>query len=106
MSETVDRRSFLTAGAAVAGTLAFQSNLFAADSQTMRVGLIGCGGRGTGAIRNVMDADKNVEIVGLCDLFEPKVKSALETVKKRWKDRVTASPETCFHGFDGFKKLL
>lgn len=106
MSETVDRRSFLTAGAAVAGTLAFQSNLFAADSQTMRVGLIGCGGRGTGAVRNLMDADKNVEIAALCDLFEPKVKSTLETVKKRWKDQVTASPETCFHGFDGFKKLL
>ena len=107
MSESIDRRDFLTAGAAVAGTLAFQGALYAADSQTMNVGLIGCGGRGMGAVRNILDADKNVQIVGLCDLFEDKVKRALGTLQKgKRTDHVVANQETCFHGFDGYKKLL
>jgi myo-inositol 2-dehydrogenase / D-chiro-inositol 1-dehydrogenase len=107
MSESIDRRSFLTAGAAVAGTLAFQGALHAADSQTMNVGLIGCGGRGMGAVRNILDADKNVQIVGLCDLFEDKVKRQLGTLQKgKRTDQIVATPETCFHGFDGYKKLL
>jgi myo-inositol 2-dehydrogenase / D-chiro-inositol 1-dehydrogenase len=107
MSESIDRRDFLTAGAAVAGTLAFQGALYAADSQTMNVGLIGCGGRGMGAVRNILDADKNVQIVGLCDLFEDKVKRALGTLQKgKRTDQVVANQETCFHGFDAYKKLL
>src|SRR5262245_15983520 len=107
MSESINRRDFLTAGAAVAGTLAFQGALYAADSQTMNVGLIGCGGRGMGAVRNILDADKNVQIVGLCDLFEDKVKRALGNLQKgKRTDQIVASPETCFHGFDGYKKLL
>ncbi|MSR53178.1 MAG: Gfo/Idh/MocA family oxidoreductase [Gemmataceae bacterium] len=106
MSETVDRRDFLIAGSALATTLAIQSKMYAADSQTIKVGLIGCGGRGTGAIRNVLDADKNVEIAGLCDLFETKVKGTFTGIKNKYKERVTATPETCFHGLDGFKKLV
>jgi len=106
MSETVNRRDFLVAGSALATTLAIQSKMYAADSTTMKVGLIGCGGRGTGAIRNVMDADKSVQIVGLCDLFENKVTGTFNSIKKSYKERVTATAETCFHGFDGFKKLL
>jgi predicted dehydrogenase len=107
MSEAVNRRDFLTAGAAVAGTLAFQGALYAADSQTMNVGLIGCGGRGMGAMRDVLNADKNVQVVGLCDLFENKVKGALKSLKgSKRGDQVVATEDHCFHGFHGFKKLL
>jgi len=107
MSESIDRRDFLTAGAAVASTLALQGALYAADSQTMNVGVIGCGGRGMGAVRNILDADKNVQIVGLCDLFEDKVKQELGKLKKgKRSDQIVADEGTCFHGFDGYKKLL
>jgi predicted dehydrogenase len=107
MSEAVNRRDFLTAGAAVAGTMAFQGAVYAADSQTINVGLIGCGGRGMGAMRDVMQADKNVQVVGLCDLFEDKVKGALNSLKRGKKaEQIVASEDTCFHGFDGYKKLL
>src|SRR5688572_25855624 len=98
MSDTVNRRDFLAAGAAAAGTLALQSRIYAQTSQTVKVGLIGCGGRGTGAIRNILDADKDVQITALCDVFETKVNSTLKSIKKRYQERVTATPDTCFHG--------
>jgi myo-inositol 2-dehydrogenase / D-chiro-inositol 1-dehydrogenase len=106
MSETVSRRDFLAAGAITAGALAGASRLYAQTSQTMKVGLIGCGGRGTGAIKDVMSADKDVQITALCDLFEPKTSSTLKAIKKRWGDRVTATAESCFSGLEGYKQLV
>jgi myo-inositol 2-dehydrogenase / D-chiro-inositol 1-dehydrogenase len=106
MSESLNRRDFLAAGAVAAGTLAGASQMFAQTSQTMKVGLIGCGGRGTGALRDVMESDKDVQITALCDVFEPKTAGALKGVKKRWGDRVTAKPDDCFTGLDGYKKLI
>ena len=68
MSETVNRREFVTAGAVTAGALALgTSRLFAQSSQSINVGIIGCGGRGGGAIINVLEADKDVKIAAICD---------------------------------------
>src|SRR5207248_1390608 len=77
MSDTVNRRDFLTAGAATAGALAFSGGLFAQGSNTINVGIIGCGGRGGGALINVLEADRDVKITALCDLHENKAKGAL-----------------------------
>ena len=89
MSDSVDRRDFLTTGAAAAGALAFAANLYAQDSQTINVGIIGCGGRGSGAVRNILDADKNVRITALCDLHENKAKGTLAGAKRRAPNQVT-----------------
>jgi myo-inositol 2-dehydrogenase / D-chiro-inositol 1-dehydrogenase len=106
MNESLNRRDFFTAGAVAAGGLALSSNLFAQGSQSINVGIIGCGGRGSGAIRNILDGDKDVKIAAICDLHENKAKGLLASLKKRTPDRVSATPETCFHGLDGYKKLL
>src|SRR3954470_9428730 len=105
MSDTVSRRDFLAAGAAAATTLV-AAKMYAQTSQTMRVGVIGCGGRGSGAIQNVLEADKDVKIAAICDLVESKAKGTLAGLKKRSPDRVMATEETVFSGLDGFKKLL
>src|SRR5204863_9190588 len=78
----------------------------AQTSQTMKVGLIGCGGRGSGAARDVLEADKDVQITALCDLHEAKAKATLASLKKRSADRVAVTPDTIFTGLDGYKKLL
>jgi myo-inositol 2-dehydrogenase / D-chiro-inositol 1-dehydrogenase len=106
MSDTVNRRDFLAAGAAVAGTLTLSSKLFAAGDSSINVGVIGCGGRGSGALRNVLDADREVRVAALCDLNESKVKNTYANLKKRQADRLMAKEENCYHGLDGFKKLL
>jgi myo-inositol 2-dehydrogenase / D-chiro-inositol 1-dehydrogenase len=105
MSESVSRRDFLAAGAAAAGTLV-AAKMYAQTSQTMKVGLIGCGGRGSGAVKDVLEADKDVHITAFCDLHESKAKTSLDSWKKRHPDRVTATPDTVFSGLDGYKKLL
>ncbi|HKA06588.1 MAG TPA: Gfo/Idh/MocA family oxidoreductase [Gemmataceae bacterium] len=106
MSDTVNRRDFLAAGAAVASTLTLSSRLFAAGDSSINVGVIGCGGRGSGALRNVLDADREVRVAALCDLNESKVKNTYANLKKRQADRLMAKEENCYHGLDGFKKLL
>ena len=106
MSESPNRRDFLTTGAAAAGGLLLSSNLFAAGSNTINIGIISCGGRGSGALKNVLEADKDVKIAAICDLHENKVNGALASVKKWAPGQVTVTGESMFHGLDGYKKLL
>lgn len=106
MPDSPNRRDFLTTGTLTAGALAFSANLYAQDSQTINVGVIGCGGRGSGAVRNILDADKNVRITALCDLHENKAKGTLAGAKRRAPNQVTATDDSIFHGLDGYKKLL
>ena len=105
MSE-LDRRDFITAGAAVAGGLAFAGGLYAQGQQSINVGIIGCGGRGSGALRNILDADKEVKIAAICDLNEGKAKGTLANLKKRNPNQTTATDDKVFHGLDGYKELL
>src|SRR6056297_1391016 len=76
-----------------------------ADSGTsIKAALIGCGGRGSGAVLNLLDSADNVEIVALADLFEDKMTSA----RKKFKERkgVEIPDEKCYLGFDAYKKVL
>ncbi|MCS6851765.1 MAG: Gfo/Idh/MocA family oxidoreductase [Gemmataceae bacterium] len=106
MNPTLDRRDFLTAGTAAAGTLAFSAGLYAQGMSSINVGIIGCGGRGSGALRDVLDADPEVKIAAICDLNEGRAKSTLRALKNKQADRVMATEETTFHGLEGYKKLL
>lgn len=93
--------------------------VFAAGSDKLRVGLIGCGVRGIGAAMNCVLSTPGVEIVALGDVFADRVEAALKRLKdnnagkewscsREWKhaDQVKATPETCFTGFDAYRKVL
>lgn len=105
MSDTVSRRDFLAAGAAAATTLV-AAKMYAQTSQTIKVGIIGCGGRGSGALQNVLESDKDVQVAAICDLVESKAKATLNGLKKRHPDRVMPTADEVFSGLDGYKKLL
>jgi predicted dehydrogenase len=105
------RRDFLkTSGAAVGaaalGSLAIGRSAHAAGDDVLKVGLIGCGGRGTGAAVNAMNADKNAKIVALADAFEDRVKGSLANLKKQRPEQVAVSDDHVFVGFDAYEKLL
>jgi predicted dehydrogenase len=105
------RRDFLkTASAAsmatLAGTMAGTGGLFAAGSDAIRVGVIGAGGRGTGAAIDAVNAAPGVEIVALYDPFRDRVDSCLKTLREKVPAAVKVRPEACFTGLDGYKKLL
>src|SRR5215470_13792247 len=101
------RRDFL-ATSAVAGGLAFAPSLFAGQNSAIKVGLVGCGGRGTGAAKNTLVADSNVKLTAMADLFEDKIKDSLRALKKNehLAEKIDVKPEMMFTGFDGYKKVI
>lgn len=119
---SVTRRQFLKTSAAVTalGTLSADfRGVFAAGTDTIRVGLIGCGARGIGAAMNCVLAAPGVEIVALGDVFANRAEAAFKRLKdnhagkewscsREWKqaDQVKATPETCFTGFDAYRQVL
>ena len=103
----LSRRDFLRTTAAASLSLGVGLNkAFAAGSDKIRVGVIGCGGRGTYDSTNCVNAADNVEIVAVADLFKEKTDTFLEHFKTHLPDKINVTPETCFWGFDAYKKLL
>ncbi len=104
------RREFLktstvaTVGA-VSGGLVLPANVHAAGSDTIRVGLIGCGGRGTGAAEQAVKAGSNIKLSALADLFPDPLETAKGTLQKLG-DKFDVSSDRQFTGFDAYKKLL
>ncbi len=103
------RRDFLKTGAAagaVLGGLTLAQSAHAAGSDVLKVGLIGCGGRGRGAAAQALNADPNAKLVALADAFPEPLQLALGEFKKSFGDRVDVKPENCFVGLDAYKKLI
>ena len=103
------RREFLkSSGAgALAAAIAFPHIVSAApNTETLRVGLIGCGGRGTGAAINALRADKNTALVAVADLFEERVQKCLEHVAKTQPEQMRVDKARCFLGFDAYQKVI
>ncbi len=110
-SSSVSRRSFLTSS--VAGATAFQivkpELVRGAGNEKLRAGLVGCGGRGTQAIQNVLMGTDNIEIVALGDVFEDRLEDCLrksKALKPELAARVKVDPEHHFVGFDSYKKVI
>ena len=102
------RRDFLktTAAAGLAAAIPGSLGLHAQGSDTLRVGVIGCGGRGTGAALDCLNAAPGVEIVALFDPFQDRIDSCLKTLKEKGGDKIKVTPDTCFTGMEGYKQLL
>jgi predicted dehydrogenase len=102
------RRDFIktTAAAGLAAAIPGNLGLFAQGSDTIRVGVIGCGGRGTGAAVDCMTSSPGVEIVALFDPFQDRIDGCLKTLKEKFPDKIKVKPETCFTGLDGYQRLL
>ena len=105
------RREFLKTSALVGGALAapaiLPGNLFAkANSDTLRIGLIGCGGRGSGAASQALSADNNVALVAMGDAFEDRLQSGLKNLRTSHAEKVTVTPEKCFVGLDAYEKVI
>ncbi len=76
----------------------------APDGRPLKAGLVGCGGRGTGAAANFLNSANGVEIVALGDVFADRLQGARESLKKNFN--VEIPDENCFLGFDSYKKVI
>ena len=108
--KTITRRSFLKTSAATAGALSLTgaaTNLaLGQSSSTLKVGLIGCGGRGTDAAGNCLASSPGVKLVAMADAFKDRLDGARDRLSKQGKDKVDVPPEKCFVGLDAYKKLM
>jgi predicted dehydrogenase len=95
----------LAAGTALAGVAI--PHVHAAEDNTIRLALIGCGGRGSGAVVNAFDAPGGpVKLVAMADLFEDRLTSAHQTLSKSHAEKVDVPPERRFLGFDAYRKAI
>src|SRR5439155_183638 len=108
------RRTFLKSSAAVVAAGAATASLplaaavYAAGSDLLRIGLIGCGGRGTGAAGQALHADKNVKLVAMADAFADRLQKSLATIQgdPELASKIDVPDERRFVGFNAYKELL
>ncbi len=111
-SDSTSRRRFLqsTSAAVIGGVAAphilVKERAFAANSETLRVGLIGCGGRGTGAASQAIKADKNMMVTAMADVFEERLETSYRSLQAVDESKVRVEPDKKFIGLDAYQKLL
>ncbi len=105
----LSRRRFLghtTKAAATAGLVQALANVHAAGSDTIRVGLIGCGGRGTGAAAQAMKTGKDVRLVAMGDLFADKLARSRKILQAEGGANFAVGDDRCFVGFEAYRRVL
>ena len=108
------RRDFLkkssvaAASAALAGSLSVARSAHAAGSDQIKIALIGCGGRGTGAAVNALNnkANPNVKLVAMADAFRVRLDGSLGAIQGRCKDKVDVPEDRKFIDLDCHEKVL
>lgn len=111
-SGTINRRRFLesTGGAVVGGAIALNTALVntstAAGSKTLKVGLVGCGGRGTGAAAQALQADKDVILTAMGDVFEDRLNESYAAIMEEVPAKVKVDKANKFIGFDAYQKVI
>ncbi len=106
--ESVSRRDFIksSVAASLAAAIPGGLGLHAQGTDMIRIGVIGCGGRGTGAAIDCLDAARGVEIVAMGDLFMDRIESSLKAIKEKHPDKVKVTKDRCFTGFDNYLKVV
>jgi predicted dehydrogenase len=100
------KSSALAGTAAVTASLVVPQSVRAAGDDVIKIGLIGCGGRGRGAAQQALNADKNVVLTAIGDAFSDQIEDGLKTLKAGNEAKVKVTPETCFTGFDAYQKVI
>src|SRR6266853_2069027 len=109
----VNRRTFLktsstaAAGGALLGALPVERfALGASPGDTLRLALIGCGGRGSGAANQALSTSGGVKLVAMADVFKDQLEGSLNNLKKEHKEKVEVNEDTMFIGFDAYKHAI
>src|SRR2546423_15593326 len=106
------RRDFLkktstaVAGGALLGSLSVERGAHAAGSDTLKIALIGCGGRGSGAADQALSTQGPVKLVAMADEFKDHLDGSLRNLSSKHKDRVDVPPDRQFAGFDAYKQAI
>ncbi|MDR0871376.1 MAG: Gfo/Idh/MocA family oxidoreductase [Planctomycetaceae bacterium] len=105
------RRTFLKHGVVAATALSGLTSampVHAADNNVLKVGLVGCGSRGLGAVKDAFSIDSNIHLTAVGDAFADKAAAAVAALKKDEQvgSRIAVTPETTFGGLDAYKNVI
>ncbi|MBM3999352.1 MAG: Gfo/Idh/MocA family oxidoreductase [Planctomycetes bacterium] len=104
------RRDFLkattAAGIGAAARLTIARSAHAAGNDTIRIGMVGCGGRCSGAAVDAMTADPGTRLVAMSDLFADRVQSKRQLLKTTKPEQVAVDDDHCFEGLDGYRHVI
>jgi predicted dehydrogenase len=104
------RRDFLKAGALLTGGILLDQFAFAAGhsgvDDTIKIALIGCGDRGTGAAFQALSTKSNLKLVAMADAFQDRMDQSYKLLSDKFKDKVDVPADRRFVGFDGYKKAI
>ncbi len=107
--ESISRRTFIKSTSVAAGALAASQvglpGAWAAGSDEIRIGLIGAGGRGTGAVQNAIKAAKGVRLVAIAELFPDRLQEARKNLTRVGPAAIVPD-DRAFSGLDGYKSVL
>lgn len=105
-----NRRNWLaqtsTVAASLAATPLLQRSVHSAGNEELRIGLIGCGGRGTGAAQNAMNGDKYGKVVALADAYSDRLTQCRQSLTRQSPQQFTVTDDHCFVGLDAYKQLI
>lgn len=115
----MNRRNFLKTSSVAASAAAFGVGSLAsaaevalersanvAGSDILKVGMVGCGGRNSGAAVEALSADRGARLVAMCDIFMDRVRGKRDAIKAAKGDQVMVTDDHCFKGFDGYKHVI
>lgn len=100
------KQSAVAASAAVSSASFIARNAYAAGNDILRVGMIGCGPRCTGAAAQALTADPGARLVAMCDILMNRIQDKRAKLKEQKKDQVMVDDDHCFEGFDGYKHVI
>ena len=109
-TQSTTRREFLKASSAAAAAVALGGAVakpgYAAENNTIKIALIGCGGRGTGAASQALSTKGPTKLWAMADVFDKRLQSSLTNLKPGHEAQIEVPPERQFIGLDGFKKAI
>ncbi len=103
------RRDFLKTsaiGAATAGGLSIARGAHAAGDDVIKIGMIGCGGRCSGAAAQSMKAGPDVKLAAMYDIFDNRLQASRKSLIKQYPEQVIVDDDHCFTDFDGYQKVI
>ena len=111
------KQTGLLAGGLMAAPFFSQANYFSGANDTIKIALVGCGGRGTGAVTQALMTTQNIKLVAMCDAFRDNLDNCYKTITAddmsettgkpgNFKSKIDVPEERKFTGFDGYKKAI
>lgn len=101
------RRRFLNSSAGTAAALMVHSSLAAKQEQTqVRIGIVGFGGRGSGAVNDSLSINQNVQLVAAADVYQDNCVSKIQQLSRRFPDKIKLPQDKMHGGLDGYKRVL